>query len=647
MPITDNKSIADRFLGSRDNVYARLDGSLILKPDDLLEGKGDLIVIDENGNPEGWRLGKTVVPNGWNAYVGGAPDQTYRQNAAPLARNRPTFAVNQAINTGQPAPTPGTPLLAPIPRPLTPRVIITQSDTVGYPASTPESPYWFAWSYATISGWNFESLSHSLLSRPTPFQMAFGDSARVPLPDNVPEGIYFVGLWLSEPGLSRPEEPGPMRLQRVIDLRHYFLASYDLTGPYRYLRYAPAYDETKLTKPGSPTVWHANTYRPCRMGTWMVRITFSNELGESIYSDYGWVHVPRSETWTSRDDDGQIEVDAGQGEVVIDRRTAPPGATGWRAYVTIKEGDPGWARCYNRYLNLGDEKPFPISQSRIKTSGWSGSGEGESKYGIGDTVVLVNSKLPIENETGLEPPDSAPGDVFVIGSGRPGPGLYYVRVTDDVDGVESLPSDPVSVLLGENDIMNIIPVDPNNEFMNGDLVEIDANGLPMYWDIDDTGGDVYMEEGTLVMETSAPTTGATPTVETRPVEVDPNEPYAIAVHIALEDPHGSTISGYVEIVLREYDDFGNITETVIGTMTRTGGRDYNIAVTPYESTTKTSVATRMQPTSAGGLKSGKARISKKAKRRKRRRARRRNRRTESRPGDFSTSTTSSGSGSFG
>src|SRR4051812_25761466 len=114
----------------------------------------------------------------------------------------------------------------------------------------PQSPYFYAW--ARVRDGRL-----ALPSMPVSFHLANGQSARVPLPQRTSSiGKDEWALLLSEPGTSRPDRPGPMYVQAIVDLNRYFLDYYELTGPYRHdpKDLAPTTNQTVLPTPGRPHV---------------------------------------------------------------------------------------------------------------------------------------------------------------------------------------------------------------------------------------------------------------------------------------------------------------------------------------------------------------------------------------------------------
>ena len=80
MPQVGPKTKEDRSKHTLTNVRSRLNGDLILAPDDLLEGLGEFRELDEKGNHRGAEIGRPESPDGKSVYVGRSADCVTRQN---------------------------------------------------------------------------------------------------------------------------------------------------------------------------------------------------------------------------------------------------------------------------------------------------------------------------------------------------------------------------------------------------------------------------------------------------------------------------------------------------------------------------------------------------------------------------------------
>src|SRR5215207_4661674 len=111
-----------------------------------MEGQGNFVEEDADGNPAGWELVEPPVPDARNVYGGAAPNTVTRQNTAPLGLERSSYLVNHPLVDGDPMPNEGD-HLAPLPRPRKPRLKKVTVSRAGYPPGTAQNPHWvaFAW----------------------------------------------------------------------------------------------------------------------------------------------------------------------------------------------------------------------------------------------------------------------------------------------------------------------------------------------------------------------------------------------------------------------------------------------------------------------------------------------------------------------
>ncbi|CAA9324618.1 MAG: hypothetical protein AVDCRST_MAG93-5913, partial [uncultured Chloroflexia bacterium] len=187
MPQAAENNLTDRAEAQTFNMHPRLNADMILAPSDILEGIGDLVAVDASGDPIGWRLGQPEKPDGRHVYIGSTPDTCTRQTHKPLDYARPSHLVDYELVPGRPYPTPNSPMLAQVPRPENPLLKKLPASSSGLPASTPQSPHWFAWAFV-------DNGKLTTRGTPVPFHTAHGQGARVPLPASMPEGIHEVAL---------------------------------------------------------------------------------------------------------------------------------------------------------------------------------------------------------------------------------------------------------------------------------------------------------------------------------------------------------------------------------------------------------------------------------------------------------------------
>lgn len=580
MPQAQDLTPADRQKGVLVNMHPRLNGDVIQTPDDVLEGLGNFIGEDPDGNPTGWTIGRTPVPDGRHLYVGPTADRCTRQTGGnPLPHARPSSLVDYTIINGGPTPKADDPGLARIPKPG--KVILKAKKAAGskgYPASTPSSPHWYAW--ARIKEGNVGAMSPAV-----PFHLDTGQNFRVllPIPDDDTDRI---ALLMSEPGKSRPDRPGLMFVQREISLSRNLLPYYDLSGPFRSpgRGYALGDDDTSLGRAKAPDI-RIVPRGVSRVARYECRVQWCDDTGAAIPGPSSrQLFLPRSDRYVIRDDQGEVSFLAGAGRISVRRPPAPAAATGWRLWVYMRPtNDPsdfsaGWRKVMNKFSGGGQAVPFSLENNVIEFSGWDGS---EAHYAANDANICVQEDLPRVNTSGTLPPDSAPEPPEPTGSGRPDPQKWFVRTTDTVDGAESVASDASSITIEDDEIFAAIFPQDDNELPNGAIVETDPEGNPLYWTVVRTGGFANQVEDTIEFGTFAPVAGAAPSVETDLAAVNPNVPLYVDTEFTVDESPSGTPSGSLTVRINYWDEGSALISTeTLTSATAPGEYDRTITVNP-------------------------------------------------------------------
>src|SRR5215207_4282989 len=182
-----------------------------------MEGQGNFVEEDADGNPAGWELVEPPVPDARNVYGGAAPNTVTRQNTAPLGLERSSYLVNHPLVDGDPMPNEGD-HLAPLPRPRKPRLKKVTVSRAGYPPGTAQNPHWVAFSLGIRQR---GKIRWTELGPPRSFVGDNGQSYRVELPDNPPEGVTHLGVFMALGPESTSTRPGDFYLQREINLNEY------------------------------------------------------------------------------------------------------------------------------------------------------------------------------------------------------------------------------------------------------------------------------------------------------------------------------------------------------------------------------------------------------------------------------------------
>lgn len=564
MPEIFPRSDADRAQQLYINTRSRKGGQATLLPDDLLEGGGDLLEIDSEGQPIGadgtpvLTLVRPDIADGWHAYLGTAAEGVNgptKQTSSELPINRNSFMANQLLIRGDLPPSDLA--AAKIQRPEAPLLVADAVGIEGYAASTATFPYFVYYTYA-------RNLRHGSLSPPTLVPpVANGQSMRVTLPTDIPVGVTHIGIWLTEPGTSIATAPGPAYLQREVDVSLYNPGTYELTGPFRFEKPAPAQNETLLPNAAKPTLRLSADGKASRPGTYEAVIVWTDQNGEGLPSPPSQsVTIIPSNEYT---DEKGLPIAGFGGQIVIRPTDVPESATGWRPYIYV---DGQWNAVYDSYRGWGNEVPYPVSISAVAFTGWGSTTD--SQWSQDERVFLVSRNIPTTNTSGIFSPTEPLEQPVVFGASRLPAGTYYAGVTETVRGRESVLSPTTSATISANQTPRIVRRDHVNLIPNGEHLEIGADGRPLDRVYVLTGGTITGAGGNLVMQTSASTSSTTPSASTLPATIDPTQGGYVEVHMIAAAPPVGVFQGSVETVLREISATGVITETVIGSLSSVG-----------------------------------------------------------------------------
>lgn len=564
MPENYPRSDADRAQQLYINTRLRKGGQVTLLPEDLLEGGGDLLEIDSQGRPLG-ADGTPVLllvgpenPDGWHPYLGTAAEGVNgptKQTSSERPINRNSWMGNQPMIRGDLPPSDLA--AARIERPEAPLLVADSAGIEGFAASTETFPY-FAF-YTFVRNARHSPLSPATLVPP----VANGQSIRVTLPTDIPVGVTGVGIWLTEPGSSTATTPGRAYLQHEVDVSRYNPGIYELTGPFRFEKAAPAKNETLLPIAAKPFLRFSFDGKASRPGTYQAVIVWTDQNGETLPGppSQSVVIVP-SNKYT--DDEGKPI--AGFGGLALFRPAdAPVGATGWRPYIFV---DGQWNVVYDSYRAWGNEVPYPVSTKSVTFSGWTSASD--SEFSQNERIFLVSREIPTTNTSGVVAPTEALEEPVVFGVVRLSAGTYFAGITETVRGRESILSPTSSITISANQTLRIIRRDHVNLIPNGEHIELGADGRPLDRTYVLTGGTITGVAGDLVLQTSASTSGTTPSATTLAADIDPTEGGFVEVHMVANAPPVGVFLGSVETVLQEIADTGVVTETVLGTLSAPG-----------------------------------------------------------------------------
>lgn len=578
MPQSKRISAADTARGTNIDTWPRLTTSgadVVLLPEELMFGAGNFVDPGMDGQVDGITVVRAEQPEFRHAYIGTRPDATTRQNPSPVPIEQSTYLVNHQLVPGDSPPGPDS-LLPRIAAPGPPTVRLVSADKTGYPEATPDSPLWLAFGYSQggIAG----TARRSAPGPGVAFTGGQGQCYRVSIPEDIPPNITGLDIWMSEPGTSSATVAGPYRLQATVDLLTYSAKTYDLVGAYSFdspaaglIPGAPAAPKLNLLADvreenaaedwyvvvAYQTAYPTDTYTPAFISGGLQQYVIHRDFHFSPLSPVvGPVTIPPDDAWLP-------VAGRGTGVLQLIRPPFPPEAIGWMAWARVPSiaGNPVWytiggATGYNPLPLSTTELQFTVRDLRGSTTHpdlYDPSGNYSS------TGVF-----------GFPPPDAAPEPPLPFGATRPTPGKYYVRATEESRGLETRPSAPTEVNVGENDIMLVEFYNPKNRLPNATFREKDANGLPVSYTITETGGQARVEAGWLILETLGVQTGSTPDALTPKVFLNSSEEWSVSVPLKMEYPVTGTLAGQVQVVLRQLDANGTPTDTVLASLSSPG-----------------------------------------------------------------------------
>lgn len=584
MPQAKRNNAADTARGSNQNTWPRRneDGTadVILLPDDLLEGAGNLADINQDGQPDGIPIVPTSQPDARDLYVGTRADQTTRQNPSPLPIEQSSYLVNHPIVETDPPPGPGV-LTAKIVPPGKPTIKLEAVTRAGFPEATPESPLWIAFGYR-------QGEARGTIGPPASFTGGQGQSYRVTLPDSNPPTATGLDIYVTEPGTSSASTPGPFHLQATVDLFSHAAPTFDLLGPYKF---DASPGGTSSGRPRAPKLIQlADVRLPARPGTWTTVITYTTRTLAEGFDEIrrlnfqlppGWSMTGESEpsqfsesvTIAEEGDEG-----TGYGPMKLIRPALPPSAKGWMAYAgfTNDAGNPiAWGNLLVGGYGASSSLPYPLSYTEVEFNGWAPNTRPRGNWTSGGFPLTIGTPA-----VGVSPPDSPPEPPLPFGAARPGAGKYYVRETHEVRGLETLPSLPADAQVGEDEIMRVEFFNQKNRLPNATVREKDAQNLPVSYTVTQTGGQAYADSGRLILETTSATSGTTPEALTPVVEIDPTQEWSVALRLKMDNPLVGALSGSVQALLRQTNASGTNTDSVLATVSAKGEKEIYEIVLP-------------------------------------------------------------------
>lgn len=586
MPEHSPRTPSERAKAQPVKVHPRVNGDLILEPDDILEGQGNFTVVEDDGTPPGFDLGNVEEVDGHHVYEGYSPTEVTRQTTAVVERNSVVLR-NEHVE-GDPLPDArDTVKIPPAPKPI---VKTVAAERMGFPESTEERPIWYAWT--RIKGNKHTKLSPPVACSPN----GTGQGLELPLPETTRD--ERIGLWLSEPGRSTSQIPRNFYLQAIVDAGRVQSNTYKLNGPFNYnLKKEPTRNETRIQPPsGYPRLTRRLRQTAARATIYFARVTAAEKGGRDQAEERETLagrasrslEIKEDRKWDEDKTGGiggnkNVFIDfggsqpTGNGSIRVYRPSLPAGSVGWYAYL-IFEGES--YRVYNRETGLGLTRPLPASWRYIETPGaWDGS----EKHGKNDSNLVKAHELPTINGTGEENPDTAPEPGIPFGAVGPAPGRRYYRVTDTVKDKESRPSPAVALDLAAGEIPRIIFGSHSNKIPNECYTETDPDKLPMDRQIFAPVGAVRVEEQTLVMETLEGNEALTHQEQTDWVEVDPALPASFETEFELEAPEANLPEGEFQSLLQEQDASGNITSSILvysADASEIGEHEYTLEINP-------------------------------------------------------------------
>lgn len=563
MGVVSPKTVADRYLHALSGCVPNLDGDVTLEPSNYI-ANWRMADLDCDNSPDGMTLGVPEDPEGWYVYVSekdGGPSTLAAQNTVPLDIDEDSYHVFEDPVRGH-SPRTGQ-FAAQIAPPDAPDVAPVASSKAGFAAG----------SYYVTYTWVDQLLRHTALAPSSIVTLGAGQTIRVYLPQSVPEGARYIGIWVSAPNGA----VATLRLQRYWTAYGNYPESIRLGEPYKIIRSTPPANETPLPKPPAPTVKRRKMRGgSTRAGCYKARITRVNVRSgrESEPSDYS------EEICIS-------EAEALQGVAFGVEPNDPCGP--YNIYVTLDgteyrlNSSESSGRLYSRRpqgpwqrssgssasVLLGSSDTPTHLTSGITTNERAASSvpRSEDLSPLTPQDVTYGSSLAAPAypggmvEDGIEDPSSPLDNVLPEGVPIISAGTYWVALSYYVRGEETLISPPKQITITSGQTIRINLPSANNSLVNSQWRDRNSDGVPDGWTITSTGGltgsHSISEDGLMILDTLGAKTGTatTPTMY-QDVAVSRDLKYAIGGRLS-----AAITSGSVAVDVREFSSTNSLLRT--------------------------------------------------------------------------------------
>lgn len=462
----------DFFIRDHERVMAHCDGRAVLTNKNKI-GNPDLKDFRPDDSLQCWELDSPHRPTGWNVYVRKQGQPRFnKQNTHPLSLENGRYYLSDKIEVGRNMPdrnkvsdTAGPEFIRCKRR--------NRPGAVGFHAGQ------IYVAYAWVTG-EHPNNSKQLTPTSQPFIMNIGQGQRleVPLPQDVPEGVSGIAVYV---GYS----PVLMYEQRRVDVRFRVPPSVMLRGPFRShakLRNNVTFpNTTRLGRPEAPAVDNDNSERDTQVQETEVAHRHVTRNGRGPRSQSNNVSISQTQN----------------GErITYEPKSYPDGVIGW--IPEFKGSDGQWYRIQGPD---GGEDGLPRGK---KATLHTNSANKEDWKGREEPVPTDDD--PDTDETGVEPPDSPTDPPTLHGDLSISPGKYFICTTFQVGNKESAPSPVKEIELpemgntGVTDDMIVVFKPTIQQVTNARFTDQDKDGVQLDWEEPEPHGtEVTMGEGRLTI----------------------------------------------------------------------------------------------------------------------------------------------------
>lgn len=561
-PIVDSKSVADRFLADRSNVHPKLNGDVTLIPTNQYENWA-FTEIDESGDPDGLEVALPDQPTGFWVYfseVNKGPETMAAQNTAPIPLTQPSYTASQSwVGGHRPV---SKQFAADIAAPPQPTIQSVSSGLAGFPAGL-----WYL-----VYAW-VDALGRMTTTSPTvSVAITAGQSILVDLPQDAPPGAVGISLFL---GTS----PSALYHQEYIPIGVVGYLQWVLSGPFTYSLLAPSFNQTVEYKPRPPEVELTRGERELE-GIQTVSgravevsdadVTDPSDFTEEITTTaYGTdkVAIAVSPGKSRREKQALASVRSEE-----DTRPADTSTGNHRIYLTttVTEGTVGVVQqVVNTENQVSDtSKGSPSRGVRksetVKTRGRTKQSADHGETGVYYSSSYYNYSSPSSSGTKSVPAPQRPvANAVAIATQVLAPGNYWVAISYDVNGEETVTSTPQKITVSAGQMPRIVFPNPVSAILNPTFSERDSAGKPFDHTLTPgVGSATATIAGEILLDTLASITGASVSPSHRTVfPVNRSQDYWIAGEIV-----SVVTTGTQTVVLEEYDG-ANATGTLLASTT--------------------------------------------------------------------------------